>query len=212
MLFLFWLIVRAFGGLLVAQGSGDGAKDLEILVLRHRCECCAARPADPGSPISTASCWQRPAEPFPETGGHRSSSPPSHCCAGTENWCDASGPIALCAVPAGRRSTPRWSHWCYVWGEGRTRAGAASGSAGKAASSGSGWAPRRSGRCCGDRALVPHQGAAGPTWMQFLLRAQAAAIVACDFFTVETIWLQTLYVLFFITGWHPARCRRRGHG
>jgi len=37
----------------------------------------------------------------------------------------------------------------------------------------------------------------GPTWTQFL-RAQAAAIVACDFFTVETIWLQTLYVLFFI--------------
>ena len=37
----------------------------------------------------------------------------------------------------------------------------------------------------------------GPTWTQFL-RAQAAAIVACDFFTVETIRLQTLYVLFFI--------------
>jgi putative transposase len=37
----------------------------------------------------------------------------------------------------------------------------------------------------------------GPTWTQFL-RVQAAAIVACDFFTVETIRLQTLYVLFFI--------------
>ena len=37
----------------------------------------------------------------------------------------------------------------------------------------------------------------GPTWTQFL-RAQAEVIVACDFFTVETIRLQTLYVLFFI--------------
>lgn len=37
----------------------------------------------------------------------------------------------------------------------------------------------------------------GPTWRQFL-KAQAAAILACDFFTVETALLKTLYVLFFI--------------
>lgn len=37
----------------------------------------------------------------------------------------------------------------------------------------------------------------GPTWRQFLAQ-QAAAILACDFFTVETVGLKTLYVLFFI--------------
>ena len=37
----------------------------------------------------------------------------------------------------------------------------------------------------------------GPSWKEFLA-AQAAGIVACDFFCVETIWLKTLYVLFFI--------------
>jgi len=37
----------------------------------------------------------------------------------------------------------------------------------------------------------------GPTWTEFL-RSQAEAIWACDFFTVETAWLRTLYVLFFI--------------
>src|SRR3989440_10221366 len=46
---------------------------------------------------------------------------------------------------------------------------------------GSGPAPRRS----------------GPSWQQFL-RQQAASMLACDFFTVETISLRRFHVLFFI--------------
>ncbi len=37
----------------------------------------------------------------------------------------------------------------------------------------------------------------GPSWTEFL-RGQAQGIIACDFFSVETAWLRTLYVLLFI--------------
>lgn len=45
--------------------------------------------------------------------------------------------------------------------------------------------------------LGPAGERAGLSWREFL-RAQAHSMLAVDFFTVETVWLQRLYVLFFI--------------
>jgi len=45
--------------------------------------------------------------------------------------------------------------------------------------------------------LGPAPRRTGPTWSQFL-RAQGRGVLACDFFTVETVFLKRLYVVFFI--------------
>src|SRR5262245_530219 len=45
--------------------------------------------------------------------------------------------------------------------------------------------------------VSPAGGRAQLSWRAFL-RAHADSIIACDFFTVETLWLGRLYVLFFL--------------
>jgi putative transposase len=46
--------------------------------------------------------------------------------------------------------------------------------------------------------IPPSPDRAGPSWRSFL-REHAETVLACDFFTVETVWLRRLYVLFFVS-------------
>jgi hypothetical protein len=51
------------------------------------------------------------------------------------------------------------------------------------------------------------RGRQGSSWRTFLNHYKDQ-LIACDFFTVETLTLQTLYVLFFRTRYAPGSLRR----
>jgi hypothetical protein len=91
--------------------------------------------------------------------------------------------------------------WCCVW-HARIRAGATGGSAASWPDAASGYRPRRSVECSACAGLDPAPRSSGQGWREFL-RPQAASIVACDFFTVESVLLRRYYVLFFIA--HASR-------
>ena len=56
---------------------------------------------------------------------------------------------------------------------------------------------QRCGRSLKESGIDPAPRRTGPTWSAFL-RSHAHVVLACDFFTVDTVLLRRLYVLFFI--------------
>jgi hypothetical protein len=61
---------------------------------------------------------------------------------------------------------------------------------------------------CWSRNLAQYSTQARSPWRSFL-RQQAAGIVACDFSTVDTVFLQRVYVLFVVSCQHLAHVVRR---
>ncbi len=196
MLFLRWLTIRLLTRLLVLPNADDGTKDLEILVLRHQLRVLRRKTGRPRFTsldriVLAATSRLLPPDRWasflvtPQTllrwhrelvrrkwtypKGRRSGRPPID-------------PEVAALILRMARENPRWG--CVrICGELRKlgiRVGATTIRT-LLRRHGLGPAPRR----------------CGPTWAQFL-KAQAEGIVATDFFTVETIWLKTLYVLFFI--------------
>lgn len=192
--FLLSLIARAVAPL-VASSADDGSKDIEILVLRHQLKVLRRqigrprlRPADRALLAVAARAlpkdrwasfmvapqtllrWHRELVKRKWTyRSKRTGRPPMD-----PEICEL-----ICRMA---RENSRWG--CVrIQGELRglgIRVGATT-IRSLLRRSGLGPAPRRS----------------GPSWSEFL-RAQATGILACDFFTVETVFLKTLYVLFFI--------------
>jgi putative transposase len=112
-----------------------------------------------------------------------------------ESSCAASGPTVV-EAPAGRPSIRRRRISSSVWAE-RTPDGGCVRIQGELSKLGIRVGASTIRRILRRGGLGPAPRRTGPTWSQFL-RAQGRGVLACDFFTVETVLLKTLYVLFFI--------------
>jgi putative transposase len=195
-----YLAFRALLGALVRSRRGPDAKDIELRVLRHEREVLrhqVARPklrAGDRALLAAAACHL----PRPSRGA-RLVTPRTllrwHRALVRRKWRQPMGRRGRPAVPADvralvlrlARENPRWGHRQIT---------------GELATLGLRVSPTTVRRLLAPLRTGPAPRRSGPGWREFL-RTQAASIVACDFFTVESVLLRRYYVLFFIAHASP---------
>jgi putative transposase len=189
-----YLALRRVLELLVLCWRSTDAKEVEILVLRHQLAVLRRQHPRPRLSPKTVRCLRRSAVCCPGPDGRSWWSRPRLCFDGTATWCVGAGPIqrrggaghrfpssADLDRAAGHRE-PTLGRPAHPWGAA---------------------APWRPGlRQLHRQDPAGQRPPAGATTYlhhlaSFLCR-QAAGILACDFLTVDTVFLQRLYVLFFI--------------
>jgi len=193
-----YLAVRALLGAPVRSRRGLHVKDLELLVLRHELEILRRQVARPKLGAADRALLAAVACHLP-----RSSfgvlTPRTlfrwHRALARRKWRQPSGrrgrpPLSAevrALVLRLARENPSWGHRRIC---------------GELAKLGLRASPTSIRRLLAHAKLEPAPRRSGPSWREFL-RAQAASIVASDFFTVETVFLRRYYVLFFIA--HASR-------
>ncbi|CAN5287081.1 hypothetical protein BH18ACT12_BH18ACT12_12730 [soil metagenome] len=196
----FYLAVRALLGALLRSRRGLHVKDIELLVLRHELEILRRQVARPQLCAADRALLAAFAYHLPRSSlGVLLVTPRTlfrwHRALVRRKW----------RQPAGRRGRPplsaevrelvlRLARENPRWGHRRI--------CGELAKLGVRVSPTSIRRLLAQAKLEPAPRRSGPSWREFL-RTQAASIVACDFFTVETVFLRRYYVLFFIA--HASR-------
>jgi putative transposase len=195
-----YLAMRALLGALVRSRRGLHVKDVELLVLRHELEILRRQVAQPKLRLADRALLAAAACHLPRSSrGVLLVTPRTllrwHQALVRRKWRQAAGRRGRLKLPAEvrelvlrlARENPRWGHRRIC---------------GELAKLGFGGSPTSIRRLLATAKLGPAPRRAGPSWREFL-RAQAAGIVACDFFTVESVFLRRYYVLFFVT--HASR-------
>jgi hypothetical protein len=160
--------------------------------------CCAGRSRVRTFAPRIVPCWRQRLATCHAPRAARVWSLRGRCCVGIGRSCAGSGDRRPARAGA-RPSRLRYARSCCSWLT-RIHAGAIGGSA--ASSLGFAASPPTVRRLLARAGFGPAPRSSGPGWREFL-RAQAASIVACDFFTVESVLLRRYYVLFFIA--HASR-------
>jgi len=196
LLSLMYLVVRMLLRLLVPDGQGEAAKDLEIVVLRHELNVLRRQTKRPRFRPSDRAFLAAAARRLPRARWERFLVTPKTLLRWHRELVRLKG-ARYRKRPPGRpplpiavqklilrlaKENPRWGYK-RIQGELLKLGVEVSATAIRRllARHGLGPAPRRG----------------ATTWRQFLTQ-QASSMVACDFFTVETVWLKRIYVLVFI--------------
>ncbi len=195
-----YLAVRSLFGALVRSRRGLDVKDIELLVLRHELEILRRQVARPKLGAADRALLAAAACHLPRSSrGVLLVTPRTllrwHRALVRRKWRQSAGrrgrpplsPEIRELVLRLARENPRWGHRRIC---------------GELAKLDLRVSPTSVRRLLAHARLVPAPRCSGPSWREFL-RAQAASIVACDFFTVESVFLRRYYVLFFIA--HDSR-------
>jgi transposase InsO family protein len=190
-----YLAVRALLGALLRSRRGLHVKDVELLVLRHELEILRRQVVRPKLRMVDRALLAAAACHLPRSSRSVLLVTPRtllrwHQGLVRRKWRQAPGQCGRPRLPGEvrqlvvqlARENPRWGH---------RRIGGELGKLGFRVS------PTSIRRLLASANLEPAPRRSGPSWREFL-QAQAASIVACDFFTVESIFLRRYYALFFI--------------
>jgi len=194
---LIYVIVRHLLGLFMLLVRSDASKEAELLVLRHenavlrrQVRRIRYQPADRLwlAALSHLLPRRRWAEIFSVTPAtllrwHR------RLVARTWDYANSRGPGRPPIAASIRALVVRMAEENPGWGHRRIQ--------GELARLGHRIAPSTVWQILATAGVDPAPRRSGPTWKQFLT-AQAHAILACDFLTVETVRLRRIYVLIFV--------------
>jgi putative transposase len=195
-----YLAFRALLGALARSRRGLGLEEVELLVLRHELEVVRRQVERPKLKASDRAPLAAAARHLPRSSrGVLVVSPRTllrwHQALVRRKWRQPAPRRGRPPLPAKvRELVVRLACENPRWGDRRI--------CGELAKLGLDVSPTSIRRLLARAGLEPAPRRGGPSWREFL-RAQAAGVVACDFFTVESLFLRRYYVLFFIA--HASR-------
>jgi len=192
--FLYWAVRRLFE-LLVLCGRGERAKEVEILVLRHELQVLRRQVGRPRLGVADRALLSALSQALPRPRRRSLLVRPEtllrwHRELVRRRWTyERRRPGRPPVAAQARQLVLRLAAENPSWGYKRIH--------GELVGLGIGLSPSSVWNILDRHGIEPAPRRANMSWREFL-REQAAGILECDFFTVETLWLRRLHVLFFV--------------